>query len=157
MTVTEPESRLPWCVKTGNALSNYYNPKVAETTIATTVKAEYSETYKASVTIGVVGFETYLDGATCVYGNGNYDSDEKLSGSRLSNSQYLILSQCDKEVKCSGVLRWWSTYNDNEESGVAGWNSSTGTEIGYIAEDPGKDMAFNDEFHMDIVGLIVKI
>ena len=57
-------------------------------------------------------------------------------------------------------MYWSGSKNDNNESGIAGYNKKYGfnsTTIRYMVEDPGKDFAGNESNIISITGMCVKI
>ncbi|NLC94514.1 MAG: hypothetical protein GX676_02345 [Bacilli bacterium] len=130
-------------VKTGNKANGEYIPKLVNTSLDATLYCE--SLYIKRIKLDIIGFET-LDGH--IIGNASYTGNP--GSSRFNDVGNIKLLDPSISIRYGGTLGWWGTINDNNESGVAGWDASDKSRIIYMSDTPYNDMACNEELNLRI-------
>jgi len=110
-------------------------------------------------TFHVTGIKVRYNDKEYVYGNAWYQGT--LGGVRFNDVDTISLRGANRSILMGGTLHWQGTINDNNESGIAGWNRGGATLNGfnayYLVEDPTKDFAANEEVKISITDICVEL
>ena len=132
------------------------NAQITTATFSTSVYAE--GTYIGVANFSITGIKVKYNGQYYIYGNAYYCGT--LGTTRFNDVDSIYFKNTSNKILMGGVLHWRSSYSDNNESGVAGWDRTLGinsTNIGYRVEDPGKDFSANETIYLSVTDICVAI
>ncbi|MBQ3019472.1 MAG: InlB B-repeat-containing protein [Clostridia bacterium] len=139
---------------TANSLDGV--PEVVTSTLTTDIYCE--DKYNSRVTLDLMGIKVQYNGSYYLYGNAFYKGNP--NGSRFNDVNAISFKSADKYILLGGTIYWSGSVNDNNESGIAGYNKNYGfneKSIEYMVEDPGKDFSGGEENIISIAGICVQI
>ncbi len=152
-----------WCITDNNQalhaswIRTTPNAEIITTTFSTSVYAE--STYIGTANFSVTGIKVKYNGTYYIYGNAYYSGI--LGTTRFNDVDSLYFMNSSQNILMGGVLHWRSSYDDNNESGVAGWDKSCGFNVNsicYRVEEFGKDFAAkNETITMSITDICIAI
>ena len=134
-------------------------PLVSNAEIVTTTFSAYlwcEGTNVGQVSFTVTGIKVRYGSSYYVYGNAWYEGVP--GGVRFNNVDQIFLRSSNKQILIGGTMHWHGNSNDNNLSGVAGWDRTQGfggTDIGYMPEDPNKDISANQNLRISITDICV--
>lgn len=131
------------------------NSQIVQSSFSSYLWAENKNLGKAN--FSVTGIKVKYENRYYIYGNAWYNNT--LGGERFNDVASLYLKNSTHRILMGGILHWRSSYDDNNESGVASWNRSDSidyTNIAYMPEDPGKDISPNENISLSITDICVE-
>ena len=132
--------------------------EIVTTTFKAYVYCESTQMGSGFAEFTVQGIKVMYNNEYYVYGNAWYYGN--LNGNRFNDVAGFHLKNSTQKILLGGVFHWAGSEDDNNESGVAGWNKNDGynsDHIYYFAEDPGKDFAGNENVSISITDICVRM
>lgn len=131
-------------------------PEIATTTLKADFVCESKK--MGRITFDVIGIKAKYNNSYYLMGNAFYNG--KPGTDRFNDVGDIYLKNCDKKILFGGTLGWRGSINDNNESGICGYNRNNGfnsNAIRYMMEDPGKDFSAGENNYISITGICVEI
>ena len=144
------------CVEIGGSASaEDAVPEIVKSSFTTKLYTRDGVWHNNNIKFDVVGVKVRYNNCYYVMGNAYYTGTP--GGKDIWDVFDLRLQDSSVKILFGGTL-CWSDYNNNDNSGIAGFNKNNGfdkTEIRYMVENPSKDMNFNKELVISISGICV--